>query len=218
MFRKFISMMLLALLPLTAMAQGMSDQQVIQLIASEAKAGTSQAQIVTKLMQKGVKIDQIRRLRNQYDKQISSRGASAAADGAVRMATERMTANSDGTSSQELTTAKRGTTGEVYTNASEEVTSVENEVKATQGHSDETQGKQVYGRSIFAQANPSFAPNTKQEETPAFTTLQSATVPVLKAGPGRAKMCIIFLFLAFLATSGWILYKEDDLKPLLGLS
>ena len=57
-----------------------------------------------------------------------------------------------------------------------------------------------------------------QEETPAFTTLQSATVPVLKAGPGRAKMCIIFLFLAFLATSGWILYKEDDLKPLLGLS
>jgi protein involved in polysaccharide export with SLBB domain len=160
MFRKFISMMLLALLPLTAMAQGMSDQQVIQLIASEAKAGTSQAQIVTKLMQKGVKIDQIRRLRNQYDKQISSRGASAAADGAVRMATERMTANSDGTSSQELTTAKRGTTGEVYTNASEEVTSVENEVKATQGHSDETQGKQVYGRSIFAQANPSFAPNT----------------------------------------------------------
>ena len=153
-------MMLLALLPLTAMAQGMSDQQVIQLIASEAKAGTSQAQIVTKLMQKGVKIDQIRRLRNQYDKQISSRGASAAADGAVRMATERMTANSDGTSSQELTTAKRGTTGEVYTNASEEVTSVENEVKATQGHSDETQGKQVYGRSIFAQANPSFAPNT----------------------------------------------------------
>ena len=153
-------MMLLALLPLTAMAQGMSDQQVIQLIASEAKAGTSQAQIVTKLMQKGVKIDQIRRLRNQYDKQISNRGLSSAADGAVRMATERMTANSDGTSSQELTTAKRGTTGEVYTNASEEVTSVENEVKATQGHSDETQGKQVYGRSIFAQANPSFAPNT----------------------------------------------------------
>ena len=57
-----------------------------------------------------------------------------------------------------------------------------------------------------------------QEETPAFTTLQSATVPVLKAGPKRAQMCLIFVFLAFLGTTGWILYKEDDLKPLLGLS
>ena len=57
-----------------------------------------------------------------------------------------------------------------------------------------------------------------QEETPAFTTLQSATVPVKKAGPGRAKMCLVFLFLAFLGTTAYILYKEDDLKQLLGLS
>ena len=57
-----------------------------------------------------------------------------------------------------------------------------------------------------------------QEETPAFTTLQSATVPVLKAGPKRAQMCLIFVFLAFLGTTAWILYKEDDLKQLLGLS
>jgi len=57
-----------------------------------------------------------------------------------------------------------------------------------------------------------------QEDTPAFTTLQSATVPVKKTGPKRAQMCLIFLFLAFLGTTAWILYKEDDLKPLLGLS
>ena len=57
-----------------------------------------------------------------------------------------------------------------------------------------------------------------QEETPAFTTLQSATVPVMKSGPKRAQICIIFLFLAFLGTTGWVLYKENDLKPLLGLS
>ena len=57
-----------------------------------------------------------------------------------------------------------------------------------------------------------------QEETPAFTTLQSATVPVAKSGPKRVQMCIIFVFLAFLGTTAWILYKEDDLKPLLGLS
>jgi capsular polysaccharide biosynthesis protein len=57
-----------------------------------------------------------------------------------------------------------------------------------------------------------------QEETPAFTTLQSATVPVKKTGPKRARICLVFLFLAFLATTTWILHKEDDLKPLLGLS
>jgi hypothetical protein len=51
-----------------------------------------------------------------------------------------------------------------------------------------------------------------QEETPAFTTLQSATVPVMKAGPKRAQMCLIFVFLAFLGTTGWIIYKEDDWK------
>lgn len=55
-----------------------------------------------------------------------------------------------------------------------------------------------------------------QENTPAFTTLQSATVPVKKAGPGRAKWCLVYLFLAFLGTSVYILYKEDDLKQFFG--
>ena len=57
-----------------------------------------------------------------------------------------------------------------------------------------------------------------QEETPAFTTLQSATVPVQKAGPNRALICLLFVILAFLGTSVWILYKENDLKSLLGLA
>lgn len=57
-----------------------------------------------------------------------------------------------------------------------------------------------------------------QEETPAFTTLQSATVPVRKAGPGRAKICLLLLFLAFLGTTVWVFHKEGDLKPLLGIS
>lgn len=56
-----------------------------------------------------------------------------------------------------------------------------------------------------------------QEVTPAFTTLQSATVPVKKSGPKRAQMCLIFVFLAFIGTTVWIFHKEDDLKPLLGL-
>jgi capsule polysaccharide export protein KpsE/RkpR len=57
-----------------------------------------------------------------------------------------------------------------------------------------------------------------QEETPAFTTLQSATVPVRKAGPARAKMCLTFVFLAFIGTTAWILYKEGDLMSLFNSS
>lgn len=150
-------LMLLAV-TLTASAQ-MSDQQVMSLIASEAKAGTSQAQIVTKLIQRGVKIEQIRRLRNQYDKQISSRGLSSAADGAVKMATDRMAGNSDQASGQELTTAKVGTTGEVYNDAASEVQTAEHDVQATQGTAPDANGKKVFGRDIFAQSNPNFQPN-----------------------------------------------------------
>ena len=55
-----------------------------------------------------------------------------------------------------------------------------------------------------------------QEETPSFTNLQTATVPVQKAGPARAKSVLIYLFLAFLCTTAWVLYKEKLLKSLLG--
>jgi len=56
-----------------------------------------------------------------------------------------------------------------------------------------------------------------QEATPAFTTLQTATVPVEKAGPGRKKIVLVFLFLAFLIITAYVLHKENQLKPLLGL-
>ena len=158
--KKYVLFFVMLLSVQMAVAQGMSDQQVMNFIASEVKAGTSQAQIVTKLMQRGVKIDQIRRLRNQYDKQISSRGMSSAADGAVTMAAKRMAGNSDGASNQELTTARVGTTGTIENDAASEVKSVENDVQATQGTAPDAQGKRVFGRDIFSQANPSFQPNT----------------------------------------------------------
>ena len=53
-----------------------------------------------------------------------------------------------------------------------------------------------------------------QEETPAFTTLQPATVPIQKAGPRRSRMCLLMLLLAFLATTVYVLHKEGHLMPL----
>jgi protein involved in polysaccharide export with SLBB domain len=159
----------LGMLLISAMAYAqMSDEQVMQFIAAETKAGTSQSQIVTKLMQRGVNIEQVRRLRNQYDKQISERGLTSAADGAVSVAAERMKANGDGTSSQELTSAKSGTSGELRSDASEEVGEVERDVQATQNVAPTTDGKKVFGRDIFSQANPSFQPNVNMSVPPTY--------------------------------------------------
>ena len=57
-----------------------------------------------------------------------------------------------------------------------------------------------------------------QQETPAFTTLQSATVPLRPSAPSKSKIVLVFLFLAFLGTTLWAFHKDGQLKPLLGLS
>lgn len=57
-----------------------------------------------------------------------------------------------------------------------------------------------------------------QKETPAFTTLQSATVPLSPTSPKKGQILLICLFLAALGTTVYALQKENQLKPLLGLS
>jgi hypothetical protein len=54
-----------------------------------------------------------------------------------------------------------------------------------------------------------------QEDTPAFTLLQPATVPIKKAGPARAKICLVLLILAFLATALWSIHREGHILPFL---
>lgn len=54
-----------------------------------------------------------------------------------------------------------------------------------------------------------------QEDTPAFTTLQPASVPVKKQGPKRAILCLVAMFVAFLCTSLYVFYKEGELRPFL---
>ena len=57
-----------------------------------------------------------------------------------------------------------------------------------------------------------------QKETPSFTTIQSATVPLGPSGPKIPLITLVCLFLAALGTTIYALYKEHQLKPLLGLS
>ena len=58
-----------------AVAQTMSDQQVLQFIASEQEKGTSQNVIATKLLQKGVTPEQLRKIKAKYNAENSMPGA-----------------------------------------------------------------------------------------------------------------------------------------------
>lgn len=127
----------------------MSDSQVLSYISREVQAGTSQSQIVTGLVQRGVQLEQIRRIRNQYDSQIKSQGMSSAVDGAMSAVSDRIKANGDGTTDQEVTTARRGTTGEVRADAAEEHATAEREVVSTQEVQGEANGKKVFGHDVF---------------------------------------------------------------------
>lgn len=55
-----------------AQSGGMTDQQVMQYMVKEQARGTSRSDIVTKLIEKGVSIEQIRRIRDKYQKQNAS--------------------------------------------------------------------------------------------------------------------------------------------------
>jgi hypothetical protein len=67
--------MLLGMAVAPVMAQSsMTDNQVAEFVQKEVARGTSQAQIVTKLMQNGVDITQIRCVRKKYQRQINDNG------------------------------------------------------------------------------------------------------------------------------------------------
>ena len=159
--KKFSLIILLSLLSVvTMLGQGMSDTQVLQFIAAETKAGTSQGQIVTKLIQKGVKIDQIRRLRSQYDKQLRERGASGAADAAVGETISRLRHN-NGEQPARLTDAKQRIADEVYQESDVNYdAAIQQDIDAREmnvfGQFD---GKKVFGRDIFNNKALSFEPN-----------------------------------------------------------
>ena len=138
----------------------MSDQQVTQFIAKEAKAGTSQSQIVTKLMQKGVKIDQIRRLYQQYNKQIKSKGLSSQADAAMSTAESRMRTNGTGKQAQQVTIGQEGSLrGQIQQEADMQYAEIQQNINNREDVKTGPDSLKVFGRDIFNNKLLSFEPN-----------------------------------------------------------
>ncbi|MCR5578286.1 MAG: SLBB domain-containing protein [Prevotella sp.] len=159
--KKYVLFLLVLWSSTMAFAQ-MSDTQVMKFIQREIKAGTAQSQIVTKLMQRGVKVEQIQRLRKQYDQQINQKGLASQADAAVNAAGSRMRQN-NARSAQQARTVNVGNTAQGDDMLGDEADLQYAEIQ--QSINDRDEGKmgpdslKVFGRDIFNNKLLSFEPN-----------------------------------------------------------
>ena len=154
--KKYLVFFLLLLCSTIAHAQ-MSDQQVLKFIQQEQKAGTSQGQIVIKLQQRGVKVEQIQRLRRQYDQQLKQRGLQGQADGAVSAADSRLRKNN--AKDQQLTAGQQGTASELNQEADLQYAEIQQNINEVDEGKTGPDSLKVFGRDIFNNKLLSFEPN-----------------------------------------------------------
>ena len=153
---------------LTLSAQSMSDDQVMKYIIKEHNAGTSQAQIVSKLVAKGVDINQIRRIRKKYEKEIQGKQLGAVADNAVDNAGQMMRQNNGNErnfsrlDSEDLDKVRES---KKYSNDEEEYDDdfTKKDKKSLSEKTSENKemlfnGKKVFGRDIFNNNSLTFEP------------------------------------------------------------
>ncbi len=163
-----LTLFLMLLLSTVAFAQ-MSDQQVIQFIQAEYKAGTSQGQIVTKLVQKGVNMEQIRRLQKQYGNQINQSGQSGKVNAGVSEINSRLRTKTDSEKSTVGKIDKKNRKNQSSTLTSESGYLQQDEMMYADEMSQdylERDGEKpvpdslkVFGRDIFNKKLLSFEPN-----------------------------------------------------------
>jgi len=146
-----------------AMAQSsMSDDQVLQFVVTEHNAGTSQAKIVQKLMEKGVNINQIRRVRQKYEKQIKAQGAGAVADEAVDR-TDKIMRTNNGKAKQQRNVRNTGMDENELDEANSNAGSAEDDhvrLSTPKAPVEESlfKGHKVFGRDIFNNTELTFEP------------------------------------------------------------
>lgn len=166
MKRLFLSILLMLSLVLQGYAQGMSDTQVLQYIQREVKAGTSQSQIAVKLMQRGVDMKQIQRVRQLYEKQngTSATSSSSRTSSAGVITTDSRLRESNGAIRVDAQGNPLYTSSNGYNPVGEsQVTRPDLDTRPNVYIKDSVNltvnGKRVFGRDIFNKRSLSFEPN-----------------------------------------------------------
>ena len=198
--------LLLALSVNTVHAQStMTDDQVMRYVVKEHEQGTSNAQIVTKLMQQGVDISQIRRVRNKYERQMKQGGISGTSEEVAGRDASRLRTNNGKTREDYANANKKAENHSNYrVNAREDANFVhtydENDAEYMQFQNEmdymvpdstlmlkrllaerDKYKKKVFGRDIFNNKELSFEPN-----------MNIATPEIYRLGPGDAVIIDIY--------------------------
>lgn len=202
MKKLLIYLMFLMLVPMAGMAQSMSDDQVMSYIAKEHTAGKGNAQIVTQLMQRGVNIQQIRRVRDKYQKQMSqntshSYGSAGDPTGSSRMRTnngkKRTSGNESAGSNSDLSAYSNYRISNDRDSSDKEDEALEYRDELGKMIPDtaaivkqyydnkKTKAHKVFGRDIFNNKELSFEPN-----------MNIATPQNYRLGPGDAVIIDIY--------------------------
>ena len=199
MKKLLIYLMFLMLLPVAGMAQSMSDDQVMSYIAKEHTSGKDNAQIVTQLMQRGVNIQQIRRVRDKYQKQMSQNTSQSygTPTGSSRMRTnngkKRTSGNESAGSNSDLSAYSnyRISNDRDSSDKEDEVLEYRDElgkmipdtaaIVKQYYDNKKTKAHKVFGRDIFNNKELSFEPN-----------MNIATPQNYRLGPGDAVIIDIY--------------------------
>ena len=168
-------------------AQSMTDEQVLQFVAVEYQKGTSQAQIVTKLMQKGVDINQIRRVKQKYERQANNGGLGVKDITGEQASTNRLRKNNGQTKELPSGQMQKDKLTNVeakdkYTDLDPNYIQMQEEMQFLFPDSlsmmmlpKEPEGRKVFGRDIFNNKELTFEPN-----------MNIATPQNYRLGPGDA--------------------------------
>lgn len=201
--KKFIIFsLMLFMVSSMAMAQSssMTDDQVMSFVVKEHNSGTSNSQIVTKLMQRGVDISQIRRVRARYERE-AKQGGLENVSGKASATPSRLRANNgktreDYAKNTNPSTSTPNATHQDVTNRSnyrvsaestdnsdkDEYMAIQNEMSSMYPDVEpKEKSTKVFGRDIFNNKSLTFEPN-----------MNIATPQNYRLGPGDAVIIDIY--------------------------
>ncbi|ALO48488.1 SLBB domain-containing protein [Hoylesella enoeca] len=192
MKKLLVYILLSVLCQLTVSAQStMTDDQIMNFVAREYKAGTSQAQIVTKLIQRGVDIDRIRNIKRKYERQAKQQGLGVVAEKSVSDRLRKNNGEKKDTQGQYSNYRLRMGRG-VGSVTEDERLLMQKELTALMPQDTMTmpiqmteknydRNRKVFGRDIFNRKDLSFEPN-----------MNIATPRNYRLGPGDAVVVDIY--------------------------
>ena len=162
------------LMPLAVAAQSsMTDDQVIRFVLKEHEAGTDEKQIVTKLMQRGVDIQQIRRVKKIAERQKKNAGLGMVQDETMTKANDRSRKNNTEKKATEMTTQRvqgERTWKYNYDEDDDDFIQMQSELEGIMPVDSiallekilaerEKEKQKVFGRDIFSQKDLTFEPS-----------------------------------------------------------